>query len=137
MYMTIYELIRNLPDDSLKLIASFIREGETIDELLYKVDNNSAFRLLDKNHYNYQYSIFFNNIKGKLKIKMKLIISIIRRKAKINFKNYIMSEGKENILKENIIKSKNKKYKNLLSFIKHNIIYYNSTNLLPYLLEIN
>lgn len=137
MYMTIYELIRNLPREMLNLIGKFIGEEETEVSLIYHIDNNSALRLLDKTHYNYNYKFMFNKIMNKKKIKIKLLLSIIRRKAIINFKNYIKHEGKENILKENEINSKNKKYKNLFSFIKYNIIFYNSSKLLPYLLENN
>lgn len=137
MYMTIYELIRDLPDELLNLIAKFIGEEETKLSLIYHIDNNSALRLLDKKHYNYNYPFMFNNIMKKKIKKIKILLSMIRLKAEINFKNYIKHEGKENILKENEIKSKNKKYKNLFSFIKCNIIFYNSSKLLPYLLEIN
>lgn len=135
--MTIYELIRNLPYEMLNLIAKFIGEEETGLSLIYHIDNNSALRLLDKKHYNYNYPFMFNKIMKKKKIKIKILLSMIRRKALINFKNYIKHEGKENILKENEINSKRKKYKNLFSFLKNNIIFYNSSKLLPYLLEIN
>ena len=137
MYMTIYELIQILPYDSLMIIANFISEETSINNLLYMINVNPSLRLLNKEHYVYQYPYFFCKIKDNLKLKIKLINSIVKNKIELCFQKYISSEGIENLMKKRIIKYKNKKYKNLFIFIKENIINYGSENLLPYLLEIN
>tara|TARA_B110000467_G_C18109571_1_gene361745 strand:- start:191 stop:592 length:402 start_codon:yes stop_codon:yes gene_type:complete len=133
--MIIYKLINNMPVDILWVLCKFIDNNMTPEILLKEFRNNIVLRLLNKEHYNESYSYFYERYYNKMNCKKTILISMIRNKAKINFINYITNEKR---MKENcIINYKNTKYKSLFYFIKSQIIYYNSFELLPYLLETN
>jgi len=133
--MVIYELISNMPIDILWVLCKFIDNNITPDMVLKKFRNSIALRQLNKEHYNESYVYFYERYFNNMNFKKQMLISMIRNKAKTNFVCYLTNEKR---MKEKCtITYKKNKYINLFDFIKSKIIYYNSFELLPYLLETN
>jgi len=131
--MIIYELINLLPDDVKKIISLYC--GVNNDNLLLLFRLNTNIMLIDKSHYEYNYSFYINRKLYSFKRHLDYIQFILRIKSYYIFKNYISIIDYNFLQKNKRIKYKNNNYVNLYDFIKQNIIKYDCNRCLDLIIN--
>lgn len=131
--MIIYELINLLPDDVKKIISLYC--GVNNDNLLLLFRLNTNIMLINKSHYEYNYSFYINRKLYNFKRHLDYIQFILRIKSYYIFKNYISIIDYNFLQKNKRIKYKNNNYVNLYDFIKQNIIKYDCNRCLDLIIN--